>query len=303
MLNNRQQSGRRRGRGGQRQQGNGGRSPEQGNRIDNRARGNAPQMLEKYKTLARDSQMAGDRVMTEYYHQFADHYFRVVAETRARFEEQRRQRGDWQDDDDGYDGEERADNDDQNGDYSDDQEGQRDADPRRGNRDYVKEQGRDQNREQGRGDPRDQNRDQNREQGRDQNRNREPQRDQQRDPQRQPRENRPRDDVRPREEARPREEFRPREESRPREEAGNRDAERASRPRRPRDDRNGNLRAEREDEPATIDIAVLPPSFGSDGPIMPVADLPMGLEGESDEAPTPKRRGRPRKVAVDAEAN
>jgi hypothetical protein len=85
-MNNRQQSGRRRGRGGQRPQGGPGR-PEQGNRIDNRARGNASQLLEKYKTLARDAQMQGDRVMTEYYLQFADHYFRVLSESRARFEE------------------------------------------------------------------------------------------------------------------------------------------------------------------------------------------------------------------------
>ena len=58
MINNRQQSGRRRGRGGQRPQGSPGR-PEQGNRIDNRARGNASQLLEKYKTLARDAQTQG----------------------------------------------------------------------------------------------------------------------------------------------------------------------------------------------------------------------------------------------------
>ena len=91
MLNNRQ-GGRRRGRGGQRPQGGGGR-PDQGNRIDNRARGNAAQLLEKYKNLARDAQMSGDRVNAEYYYQFADHYFRVLNENRARFEEQRRQRG------------------------------------------------------------------------------------------------------------------------------------------------------------------------------------------------------------------
>lgn len=86
-MNNRQaNSGRRRGRGGQRQQGGG--NPNQGNRIDNRARGNAAQLLEKYKNLARDAQMQGDRVNTEYYLQFADHYFRVLAESRSRFEEQ-----------------------------------------------------------------------------------------------------------------------------------------------------------------------------------------------------------------------
>ena len=93
MINNRQ-AGRRRGRGGQQQrpQGNPGRQ-DNGNRIDNRARGNAAQLLEKYKTLARDAQMQGDRVNTEYYLQFADHYFRVLAETRSRFEENRRQNG------------------------------------------------------------------------------------------------------------------------------------------------------------------------------------------------------------------
>ncbi|MFD1613305.1 DUF4167 domain-containing protein [Sphingomonas tabacisoli] len=91
MINNRQ-NGRRRGRGGPRPQGNPG-QPGGGNRIDNRARGNAQQLHEKYKNLARDAQMAGDRVTTEYYLQFADHYFRVLSESRARFEEQRPQRG------------------------------------------------------------------------------------------------------------------------------------------------------------------------------------------------------------------
>ena len=63
-----------------------------GNRQDNRQRGNAAQLLEKYKTLARDMQLAGDRVQTEYYLQFADHYFRVLEEGRSRFEEQNQQR-------------------------------------------------------------------------------------------------------------------------------------------------------------------------------------------------------------------
>ncbi|WP_343518812.1 DUF4167 domain-containing protein [Sphingomonas sp.] len=104
-MNNRQaNNGRRRGRGGQRQQGG---NPNQGNgnRIDNRARGNAAQLLEKYKNLARDAQMQGDRVNTEYYLQFADHYFRVLAESRSRFEEQdrqRRNRDDFDGDDDEF---------------------------------------------------------------------------------------------------------------------------------------------------------------------------------------------------------
>lgn len=97
MINNRQ-GGRRRGRGGQRGQNLGG---QPGNRQDNRQRGNAAQLLEKYKSLARDAQLAGDRVQTEYYLQYADHYFRVLSESRARFEDQRRQRGEDVEEDDG----------------------------------------------------------------------------------------------------------------------------------------------------------------------------------------------------------
>lgn len=98
MINNRQGGGRRRGRGG----GGGGpprsNNPGPGNRQDNRQRGNAAQLLEKYKGMARDAQMQGDRVQTEYYLQYADHYFRVLAETRSRYEEQRpRQRDDYED--------------------------------------------------------------------------------------------------------------------------------------------------------------------------------------------------------------
>lgn len=79
-----------------------------GNARDNRQRGNATQLLEKYKSMARDAQLAGDRVQTEYYLQFADHYYRVLGESRVRFEEQRRQRGDDGDDDGDYEGEEMA---------------------------------------------------------------------------------------------------------------------------------------------------------------------------------------------------
>jgi hypothetical protein len=99
LINNRQ-GGRRRGRGGQRGQNLGG---QPGNRQDNRQRGNAAQLLEKYKSMARDAQLAGDRVQTEYYLQYADHYFRVLSENRARFEEQnpRRQRDEEFDGDEG----------------------------------------------------------------------------------------------------------------------------------------------------------------------------------------------------------
>src|ERR671932_2242872 len=96
LINNRQ-NGRRRGRGG------GPRSPNQGpnpgNRQDTRSRGNAAQLLEKYKSLARDAQMSGDRVQTEYWLQFADHYHRILNENRPRFEEQRPRRDDFMDED------------------------------------------------------------------------------------------------------------------------------------------------------------------------------------------------------------
>ena len=76
LINNRQ-NGRRRGRGSGPRTPNS--SPNPGNRQDNRSRGNAAQLHEKYKALARDAQLSGDRVQTEYYLQFADHYFRVLS--------------------------------------------------------------------------------------------------------------------------------------------------------------------------------------------------------------------------------
>ncbi len=106
MLNNRQPNNRRRGRGRGPQGNNGNGNGQRGNesRIDSRSRGNAPQLHEKYKNLAREAQMQGDRVMTEYYLQFSDHYFRIISESRARFEETRRPRDDWQGED-GMEGE------------------------------------------------------------------------------------------------------------------------------------------------------------------------------------------------------
>jgi hypothetical protein len=71
-----------------------------GNRQDNRQRGNAAQLLEKYKSLARDAQLAGDRVQTEYYLQYADHYFRVLEDSRSRFDQQEAQRRPRRDDED-----------------------------------------------------------------------------------------------------------------------------------------------------------------------------------------------------------
>jgi hypothetical protein len=106
-LNQNRNNNRRRGRGNNRGgQGGGG---NQGNRIDSRARGNAPQMLEKYRKLAHDASLNGDRVQTEYYLQFADHYFRVIADMRAQKDEPQRPRRDNEREqtsasyDDGYD--------------------------------------------------------------------------------------------------------------------------------------------------------------------------------------------------------
>ncbi|MEO7814836.1 MAG: DUF4167 domain-containing protein [Sphingomicrobium sp.] len=105
-----------------------------GNRQDNRQRGNAAQLLEKYKSMARDSQLAGDRVQTEYYLQFADHYFRMLGESRPRVDEQqRRERSDdnYSDDDsdDRMDGDIDGDNE-NDGDSDDDQPRQQQQRPR-----------------------------------------------------------------------------------------------------------------------------------------------------------------------------
>ncbi len=49
-----------------------------GNRNEPKVRGNPKQLLEKYKNQAREAKQSGDRVMAEYYYQFADHYQRVM---------------------------------------------------------------------------------------------------------------------------------------------------------------------------------------------------------------------------------
>ena len=69
-----------------------------GPRLDNRQRGNATQLLEKYRALARDAQQAGDRVTAEYYLQYAEHYYRVLGDYRDRQPEGRRGRDSFDDD-------------------------------------------------------------------------------------------------------------------------------------------------------------------------------------------------------------
>ena len=48
------------------------------NGPDVRVRGNAWQVHEKYQSLARDAQMAGDRVAAENLLQHAEHYYRII---------------------------------------------------------------------------------------------------------------------------------------------------------------------------------------------------------------------------------
>lgn len=131
--NNNNNNRRGRGRNNRSQGGN----PNQQNRIDSRARGNAPQMLDKYKKLAQDAQHNGDRVQMEYYLQFADHYFRVIADNKARQDEARGKRPDERGNNDDYD------------DSDDDGEEAR-HNPRRGRepRDQQRDQPRDQQRDQ-----------------------------------------------------------------------------------------------------------------------------------------------------------
>ncbi|GAB4128750.1 MAG: hypothetical protein Kow00104_14250 [Rhodothalassiaceae bacterium] len=77
-MNKPQNARRPRGRGAKRNKTSGGGNG--GNRMDNRSRGNPKQLLDKYKTQARDALQSGDRVLAEYYYQFADHYQRIVNE-------------------------------------------------------------------------------------------------------------------------------------------------------------------------------------------------------------------------------
>tara|TARA_Y100001970_G_C14088166_1_gene778500 strand:- start:346 stop:750 length:405 start_codon:yes stop_codon:yes gene_type:complete len=46
----------------------------------NRNRGNVSQQYNKYLKLAKEAFTSGDRIQSEYYYQFTDHYFRLMAE-------------------------------------------------------------------------------------------------------------------------------------------------------------------------------------------------------------------------------
>ncbi len=71
---------------------------------DVKIRGSAQQVLEKYLQYARDAHTSGDRILSEAYYQFAEHYQRIVAkQTEARVQQpqqhqQNNNRGDRRDD-------------------------------------------------------------------------------------------------------------------------------------------------------------------------------------------------------------
>ncbi len=253
---------RRRGRGNNNRPQGGG---QQLNRIDSRARGNAPQMLEKYRKLAQDAHLNGDRVQAEYYLQFADHYFRVSADTRVRQDEQR--------------GGRRDENSGEGGGYDQGDENEF------GNENDIP--GFDQPMNYRREEPRE---------PKEPRENREP---------REPFQQRPADDAR---EARGYEQRGP---QRPRGDTAQPVAEasepeggqsepsggnpfvrntRGLRPRREREERPAREQNTDSDEPLGLDPSILPPAITEGRAAV--------IEDAAEEAPAPRRRGRPRKVPI-----
>lgn len=300
----------RRRRGG----GNNGPRPQQmagggnyGNRLDNRQRGNATQLLEKYRALARDAQQAGDRVTAEYYLQYAEHYFRVLGDYRERQPDNRRGQNGF--DDDMGDGEDGGD-DTIDASDSDDREERDDQrrDPRARDDRSRDDRPRDDRPRDDRG------RD---DRGRDRNRDERPRDDRPRDDrsrEQRPREDRPRED-RPRED-RPREERareeRPRDD-RPRDDNNRRDWQRDRRERRADAPRNptGSETADTGEDRESL-LQALPPAVSrepaagegrrlstrrsavTEDAAPPVESVAPVAEAEGEAAP--RRRGRPRKV-------
>lgn len=274
-MNNNRGNNRRRGRGNNRPQGN----AQQLNRIDSRARGNAPQLLEKYRKLAHDAHLNGDRVTEEYYLQFADHYFRVIADARVRQEDQRVRRDDrWQEGGaEGYreDGEDNQD---------DAGEGEEPAYPPA--RDHLE--------------PREERYRREEREGREPREERQPR--QQREA-REPREDRPVRAERPAHGEAPVEPEAEGEQPSPYEPAENpftRDAReprgtRGLRPRRTdRQPRSAPGNSDADDAPQLgLDPASLPPAISA------VRDTPAASADEPDPEAKPKRRGRKPKVQVD----
>tara|TARA_Y100000768_G_C23601086_1_gene506062 strand:- start:89 stop:490 length:402 start_codon:yes stop_codon:yes gene_type:complete len=52
-----------------------------------RNKGNVSQQYNKYLKLAKESSRSGDRIQSEYYYQFTDHYYRLMVELGINLEE------------------------------------------------------------------------------------------------------------------------------------------------------------------------------------------------------------------------
>ena len=48
--------------------------------FNNRNKGNVSQQYNKYLKLAKEASRSGDRIQSEYYYQFTDHYYRIMVE-------------------------------------------------------------------------------------------------------------------------------------------------------------------------------------------------------------------------------
>ena len=55
--------------------------------FNNRNKGNVSQQYNKYLKLAKEASRSGDRIQSEYYYQFTDHYFRIMVELGINIEE------------------------------------------------------------------------------------------------------------------------------------------------------------------------------------------------------------------------
>lgn len=64
--------------GGKRHSGGGKNNSFESNGPEVKIRGSAQQVQEKYLTLARDAYSSGDRIASEAYFQYAEHYYRII---------------------------------------------------------------------------------------------------------------------------------------------------------------------------------------------------------------------------------
>ena len=55
--------------------------------FNNRNRGNVSQQYNKYLKLAKEASRSGDRIQSEYYYQFTDHFYRIMVELGINIEE------------------------------------------------------------------------------------------------------------------------------------------------------------------------------------------------------------------------